>query len=148
MPIEKIEELGAHFHKYYQLETSFYKSSLDNEILDRLWNEYWIATLSSSPLLNNQKQITNTIVDVNSKIKKVAEQTGSQSVKVRAGQNRRFNSSLINMDGMPGSSGSYNKPGLSAAAFEGLTKIASDASKVACECNHGLMVETLKKFMF
>jgi len=55
VPIEKIEELGAHYHKYYQLETSFFKSSLDNEILDRLWNEYWLATLSSSPLLSNQK---------------------------------------------------------------------------------------------
>jgi len=29
VPIEKIQELGSHFHKYHQLETSFYKSSVD-----------------------------------------------------------------------------------------------------------------------
>lgn len=59
VPLDKIEELGAHYHKYYQMESSFFKSSLDNEILDRLWNEYWLNTLSASPLLSNQKQITN-----------------------------------------------------------------------------------------
>ena len=26
VPLEKIAELGAHYHKYYQLENSFYKS--------------------------------------------------------------------------------------------------------------------------
>lgn len=68
MPIEKIEEMGAHFHKYYQLECSFFKSCLDNDILNRLWNEYWLATLSSSPLLSNQKQVTSQIVDITSKM--------------------------------------------------------------------------------
>lgn len=53
--IDKVKDFGAHYHKYYKLETSFFKSSLDNDLLDRLWNEYWIATLSSSPLLSNQK---------------------------------------------------------------------------------------------
>ena len=68
MPLDKIKELGSHYHKYYELETSFYKSSVDQEVLSRLWNEYWLATLSSSPLFSNQKEITNQIVDANSKI--------------------------------------------------------------------------------
>lgn len=38
VPIEKIKEMGNHFHKYYQIEHSFFKSKLDNEILERLWN--------------------------------------------------------------------------------------------------------------
>ena len=75
--MEKIEELGAHYHKYYQMESSFFKSSLDNEILDRLWNEFWLATLSTSPLLSNQKQITNQIVDINSKVKQASESSGN-----------------------------------------------------------------------
>ena len=65
VPMDKIEDLGNHWYKYYQLEHSFFKNSLDNEILDRLWNEYWMATLSSSPILGNQKQITNTISEIN-----------------------------------------------------------------------------------
>jgi COP9 signalosome complex subunit 5 len=80
VPLEKIEEMGAHFHKYYQLECSFFKTALDNEILNRLWNEYWLATLSSSPLLSNQKQLTNTIVDINSKMQKASGSSGNTSV--------------------------------------------------------------------
>ena len=53
VPMDKIEDLGNHWYKYYQLEHSFFKNSLDNEILDRLWNEYWMQTLSSSPILGN-----------------------------------------------------------------------------------------------
>jgi COP9 signalosome complex subunit 5 len=52
VPPEMIEEFGIHAHKYYQLQHSFFKSKLDLQILDTLWNEYWIQTLSSSPLLN------------------------------------------------------------------------------------------------
>ena len=47
-----------------------------------------------------------------------------------------------------GASGGKDSSGLSENVQQSLTKIAQDASKVACECNHGLMVETLKKFMF
>ena len=53
VPLDKIKELGAHYHKYYELNISFFKSKLDNEMIDRLWNEYWTATLSASPLLSN-----------------------------------------------------------------------------------------------
>lgn len=68
VPMEKIKELGAHYHKYYQLETSYFKSSVDSEILDRLWNEYWLATLSASPLLNNQREITRQVCDITQKM--------------------------------------------------------------------------------
>lgn len=64
VPIEKIAELGAHYHKYYQLETTFYKTQTDDEALTRLWNEYWMATLSSSPLLSNSSEITKQIKDI------------------------------------------------------------------------------------
>ena len=68
VPLEKIKELGAHFHKYYELQVSFFKSSLDNEMIDRLWNEFWTATLSASPLLNNQKEITRQVIDISGKM--------------------------------------------------------------------------------
>jgi COP9 signalosome complex subunit 5 len=69
---DKVEELGMHYHKYFSLETSFYKTSLDNQLLDQLWNQYWHSTLASSPLLNSQKEITNQTVDISLKIKKVS----------------------------------------------------------------------------
>jgi COP9 signalosome complex subunit 5 len=52
VPLDKLEDYGIHARKYYQLEHSFFKSQLDRSILDSLWNEYWMQTISSSPLLN------------------------------------------------------------------------------------------------
>lgn len=37
--------------RYYPLEVSYFKSTLDSHILDLLWNKYWVNTLSSNPLL-------------------------------------------------------------------------------------------------
>lgn len=48
-----------------------------------------------------------------------------------------------------GTSGGQGKPaGLNEQTLKSLEQIESESSKVACECNHGLMVEALKKFMF
>jgi COP9 signalosome complex subunit 5 len=33
-------------------------------MLDNLWNEYWMQTLSSSPLLNNRDFISNSVSDL------------------------------------------------------------------------------------
>ena len=37
--------------RYYSLEVSYFKSSLDSHLLDLLWNKYWVNTLSSCSLL-------------------------------------------------------------------------------------------------
>lgn len=39
------------FCRYYALEVSYFKSSLDRKLLELLWNKYWVNTLSSSSLL-------------------------------------------------------------------------------------------------
>ena len=51
IPLSKIEDFGVHCKQYYPLEVSYFKSSLDTQLLDLLWNKYWVNTLSSSPLL-------------------------------------------------------------------------------------------------
>lgn len=51
VPLAKIEDFGAHANKYYPVEVSYFKSSLDAKLLDLLWHKYWINTLSSSPLV-------------------------------------------------------------------------------------------------
>jgi COP9 signalosome complex subunit 5 len=75
IPLSKIEDFGVHckqlslhcclkmrgnydkvayrdiFVRYYPLEISYFKSSLDSQLLDLLWNKYWVNTLSSSSLL-------------------------------------------------------------------------------------------------
>ena len=37
--------------RYYALEVSYFKSSMDRRLLESLWHKYWINTLSSSSLL-------------------------------------------------------------------------------------------------
>jgi len=64
IPQEKIQDFGLYAHKYYKIEHTFFKSSLDADILHRLWNQYWTHTLSSSPLLSNQDFICKSIVNV------------------------------------------------------------------------------------
>jgi len=51
IPLNKIEDFGVHANEYYALEISHFKSSLDTKVLDLLWNKYWVATLSQSPLI-------------------------------------------------------------------------------------------------
>jgi hypothetical protein len=51
IPLNKIEDFGSHASQYYPLEISHFKSSLDSQILDLLWNKYWVMTLSQSSLI-------------------------------------------------------------------------------------------------
>jgi len=53
IPEEKLKDFGVHFKRYYTLDVSFFKSKLDDEIIQVLWNKYWMSTLSSSNLLLN-----------------------------------------------------------------------------------------------
>ncbi|CAO3567250.1 unnamed protein product [Mortierella alpina] len=52
IPLSKIEDFGVHCKQYYPLEISHFKSTLDTQLLDQLWNKYWVNTLSQSPLLS------------------------------------------------------------------------------------------------
>ena len=52
IPLNKIEDFGVHSSRYYSLDISFFKSSLDNKLLEMLWNKYWVMTLGQSPLIS------------------------------------------------------------------------------------------------
>nr|OQO19073.1 COP9 signalosome complex subunit 5 [Rachicladosporium sp. CCFEE 5018] len=73
VPLAKAEDFGAHANRYYSLEVSHYKSTLDNKLLEALWNKYWVQTLSASPLFSNREYGTRQIQDLAGKIKQVTE---------------------------------------------------------------------------
>lgn len=52
VPLDKIEDFGAHANEYYPVKVSVFKSSLDTKLLDLLWEKYWVKTLSSSSLVS------------------------------------------------------------------------------------------------
>ena len=68
IPLNKAEDFGAHASRYYQLEISHYKSTLDTSLLEELWNKYWVSTLTQSPLFSNRHYSTNQILDLSKKI--------------------------------------------------------------------------------
>lgn len=72
IPLGKAEDFGAHANQYYSLETTHYKSTLDTEILSLLWNKYWVATLSQSPLFTSRDYGSKQMMDLSQKIRKAA----------------------------------------------------------------------------
>jgi COP9 signalosome complex subunit 5 len=73
IPKSKIEDFGVHANKYYSLDVSFFKSSLDARNLDALTKQYWVDTLSSSTLLTNRKLIASRVSDMPANVANVAK---------------------------------------------------------------------------
>lgn len=70
IPLNKAEDFGAYASQYYSLEVSTFKSTLDNDLLSLLWNKYWVATLSQSPLLTTRDYGSKQIMDLSQKTKR------------------------------------------------------------------------------
>ncbi|KAI9795752.1 MAG: COP9 signalosome catalytic subunit rri1 [Piccolia ochrophora] len=122
IPLAKIEDFGAHSSKYYSLEVSHFKSSLDAHLLELLWNKYWVSTLSQSPLFTNREYSTKQIQDLGQKIRQ-AEQ-GLQSTSRM---------------GAFGKAGAKDSP---------LDKVVRDGNKIAGEEISGLLAGVIKERLF
>jgi len=72
IPLAKAEDFGAHASRYYSLEVSHFKSSLDSHLLELLWNKYWVQTLSQNPLLSNREYSSKQMLDLSQKIHQAA----------------------------------------------------------------------------
>ncbi|GAA5912548.1 hypothetical protein JCM5296_003477 [Sporobolomyces johnsonii] len=70
IPVDKIEDFGVHASAYYPLEVSHFKSSRDRDLLELLWNKYWVMTLSQSPLVSNRAYVTSQLSDLVLKLNK------------------------------------------------------------------------------
>lgn len=79
IPLDKVEDFGVHFKQYYSLPIEIFKNSLDNTLLELLWNKYWIDTLSSSPLLHNRGFCNQMVQDTVQKMEQIDMAAVSQS---------------------------------------------------------------------
>ncbi|RDD43308.1 COP9 signalosome complex subunit 5 [Trichoplax sp. H2] len=122
IPLNKIEDFGVHCKRYYSLDVTYFKSSLDGKLLELLWNKYWVSTLSSSSLLNNAEYTTQQIVDLSEKLD-------------QAQQLLQTSSGLFSKHGLKGDS-------------KKLHSTAKDSSKIALEAVHGLMSQVIKNQLF
>lgn len=123
VPLAKAQDFGAHANRYYSLEVSHYKSTLDSKLLEGLWNKYWVQTLSASPLFTNREYGTRQIEDLAGKIKQVQD---SQKQQSRAGP---MMTSKKNTD-------------------EAMSKVVTTAEKIANEEKAGLMAAMVKEKLF
>lgn len=120
IPLNKVEDFGAHASRYYSLEISHFKSSLDTHLLELLWNKYWVSTLSQSPLSTNREYGSRQMLDLSQKIKNAAREIGAMG---RSGQR-------------------------SSGKDQQLDKIIQDSNKIAGEERIGLMANEIKAQLF
>lgn len=73
VPLAKVAEFGAHSSKYYSLEISHFKSTLDSRLLEQLWQKYWVQTLSANPMLTNRDYGNKQMLDLGAKISQVTK---------------------------------------------------------------------------
>jgi COP9 signalosome complex subunit 5 len=126
IPMDKIQDFGAHSERYYSLEVSHFKSTLDTALLSALWNKYWIGTLSSSPLLTNRDFGTRQINDLAFKIfdAKVSQQS------------------------MRGAGGPFMLGPKGSGKDEKLEKIVKASNKIEVEERVGIIAATVKDRVF
>lgn len=127
IPLNKIEDFGVHSDRYYPLDISYFKSSLDSYMLDLLWNKYWVNTLSSSPLLGTRDLRTGQIADIAEKLEQAESQLS------HSGRTGRFAGP---MDGRP-----HDKDNQ-------LLKICRDSAKMSVEQVKGISSQVIKDTIF
>ena len=121
IPLAKAEDFGAHSSRYHSLEVSHFKSSLDTHLLERLWNKYWVQTLTQSPLFTNRDYSSKQMLDLSSKIR----QAGAAIWK------------------------SSRQPGMGGKAIDQqLDKVVKDSNKIAGEELSGLIAGDVKAKLF
>ncbi|KAG9252222.1 JAB1/Mov34/MPN/PAD-1 ubiquitin protease-domain-containing protein [Emericellopsis atlantica] len=74
VPLDKAAEFGAHANRYYSLEVSHFKSTLETHLLEQLWHKYWVQTLSQNPLLTNREYGNKQMLDLSQKIEQATKQ--------------------------------------------------------------------------
>jgi len=121
VPLAKVEDFGAHAHRYYTMDVTYFKSSLDAKILELLWHKYWISTLSSSPLVTNKDYTIGQIRDMSEKFLQVDPDYLANS----------SNSSLY-----------------SDKKETALSRTARECAKISREQMHNLIAMTMKQCLF
>ncbi|EUB63749.1 COP9 signalosome complex subunit [Echinococcus granulosus] len=72
IPMDKIEDFGVHCKRYYSLEVSYFKSSLEKSIINMLWNKYWVNALNSDSTVAQLNHLTDLTRDLADKVENAA----------------------------------------------------------------------------
>jgi len=70
IPEDKIKDFGIHYKSYYKLETEFFLSKTDLQIIEYSWSRLWKTVLSNNKLIDNEEDFRRTLADQVLKSKK------------------------------------------------------------------------------
>lgn len=68
-----LSKYGAHAHKYYPLEVSYFGTSTDEPIFDLVWNRYWTSLLAESQLKEDREYGIGRIASVNNRLNQLGK---------------------------------------------------------------------------
>jgi len=123
---DKAKDFGVYADRYYKIPCEIFKSRVDDMVLERLWNEYWVQSLASSPLLKNADLMNKSVINVVKSLNKITSLHNTQARK------------------QSGQRGSENK----VIDKEEWTPIEQESTKLAVDSCHGVMLEHFKAMMF
>ncbi|KAK2740119.1 COP9 signalosome catalytic subunit rri1 [Myotisia sp. PD_48] len=132
IPLNKVEDFGAHASQYYSLEVSHFKSSLDTKILSLLWNKYWVATISQSPLFTNRDYENKQMLDLSQKIKRASKAMSSRG-------------SVMSRELHPGDDQQKEHAD---GRDQALTKVVKEGDRIVGEELTGLLASEIKQTLF
>lgn len=155
IPLSKIEDFGVHANAYYPLKVEHFKSSLDEKLLGMLWEKYWVATLSQSPLLVNRDYMTGQVKDLGEKLSQAKNSVAAKSTTTHPVTRPSGDGNAGAADsGSSGAGGDASQPMTAEAKIDKmvadsrrreeetpLAKAARDGTKISTEAQHGLMTQ-------
>ncbi|CAD6569821.1 MAG: COP9 signalosome catalytic subunit rri1 [Tremellales sp. Tagirdzhanova-0007] len=150
IPMDKIEDFGVHANAYYPLKVEVYKTKLDEQLLELLWNKYWVATLSQSLIVSNRAYATSQITDLTAKLKSAAHTLGESrstpGLKLKSGPLGKGQATAVD---------NKEETGKQQAEYAGveeqetsLSKAARDSIRITTEAQSGMIAQVLKDRLF
>jgi len=141
IPLAKIEDFGVHASQYYSLDVQVFKSKLDDELLGKLWNKYWVDTLSRSTLISNRAYASSQLADLHQKLQKAQSSVPSSRAPVPALKDKDGKEVAQDLD-------KKGKQKDEKKEDSQLLKSVRDSTKIAAEAQHGLIAQVLKDILF
>lgn len=136
IPTGKIEDFGAHANDYYSLDVHHFKSTLDQQLLDLLWNKYWTSTIAQSPLFTNAEYSKLQITDHSLKIKEASRRLKNGGM----GNKPRTANELV--------PSSDSKTNLKITPDKSIEQIVKGGNKISHEAIAGLLATDVKNKLF
>ncbi|BGP27160.1 COP9 signalosome complex subunit 5 [Rhodotorula toruloides] len=160
IPVDKIEDFGVHANSYYPLEVSHFKSTHDTQLLDLLWNKYWVMTLSQSPLVSNRAYATSQLSDLVAKLRNTETSVSHRCnishmspLIVQIRQHLTSSKEAGNGKGKGKATGEHADEGgvvgkKAEVTETPLARVVKDSSKMAGEASNGLIGALVKDALF